>query len=49
VRDFKRSFLDNLKLALAVYPAARVDVADGGLVLHPSAPPVTPRQVTARV
>jgi Plasmid encoded RepA protein len=48
MRDFKRSFLDNLKLALAVYPAARVDVDEGGLVLHPSAPPVTPRQVTAQ-
>jgi hypothetical protein len=37
---FKPRFMDNLKLALAVYPGARVDVDDSGLVLYPSRPPV---------
>lgn len=35
-RDFKKAFLRNLKLVLTVYPAARVDVSEAGLVLHPS-------------
>jgi Plasmid encoded RepA protein len=37
---FKARFLPNLRLALAVYPEARVDVEDDGIVLHPSRPPV---------
>jgi hypothetical protein len=41
--NFRARFLDNLKLALAVYPEARVDVTDTGLLLHPSRPPVAPR------
>ena len=39
--NFRMRFLPNLKLALAVYPEARVDVGDNGLVLHPSRPPVS--------
>jgi len=39
--NFRMRFLPNLKLALAVYPEARVEVGDNGLVLHPSRPPVT--------
>jgi hypothetical protein len=38
--NFRARFLANLKLAMAVYPFARVDVTDAGLVLHPSRPPV---------
>jgi hypothetical protein len=38
--NFRMRFLPNLKLALAVYPDARVDVGEKGLVLHPSQPPV---------
>ena len=38
--NFKARFVPNLKLALAVYPAAKVDIEDKGLVLHPSRPPV---------
>jgi hypothetical protein len=45
---FKPRFLDNLKLALAVYPDARVDVDDLGLVLYPSKPPVTEKLRAAR-
>jgi hypothetical protein len=36
----KEPFLDALRLALAVYPEARVEVAKEGLVLHPSQPPI---------
>jgi len=32
-------YLDALRLALAVYPEARIDVTAHGLVLHPSPPP----------
>jgi hypothetical protein len=47
MNNFRHRFLPNLKLALAVYPEARVEVCDDGrgLVLHPSRPPVAPRQV----
>jgi Plasmid encoded RepA protein len=40
LRDFKATFLGNLRLAMAVYPAANVEVTEAGLVLHPSRPPV---------
>ena len=39
--NFRMRFLPNLKLALAVYPEARVDVGEKGLILHPSRPPVS--------
>jgi hypothetical protein len=42
--NFKGKFLENLRLAMAVYPAARVDVGEGGLVLHPSRPPVAAKE-----
>jgi hypothetical protein len=38
--NFRMRFLPNLKLALAVYPDAKVEVGDTGLVLYPSRPPV---------
>lgn len=41
--NFRARYLDNLKLALAVYPAAKVEVDEAGLVLHPSRPPVVPK------
>jgi hypothetical protein len=41
--NFRRLFLPNLHLALAVYPDAKVDLTDTGLLLHPSRPPVAPR------
>ena len=40
LRDFKRRFTENLKLALACYPEARIDVEAGGLRLHPSPSPI---------
>lgn len=41
--NFRPTFLDNLRLALAVYPKARVEIEDKGLVMHPSPPPVEKR------
>lgn len=46
--NFRARFNDNLRLALAVYPAARVDVDEKGLVLHPSRPPVAARDKAFR-
>jgi hypothetical protein len=40
---FKEQLLINLRLALAVYRDAKVEVDDAGLVLHPSRPPISPR------
>jgi hypothetical protein len=48
MRHFRQSFLTNLKLALAVYRDARVEVTDRGVDLYPSKPPVPPRSA-ARV
>ena len=45
--NFRMRFLPNLRLALAVYPDAKVDISSKGLVLHPSKPPVT-KAVSAR-
>lgn len=40
---FKTKFIDNLKLAQAVYPDAKTDVTSTGLTLYPSKPPVSPK------
>jgi len=47
--NFKMKFSGNLRLALAVYRDARVEYGNGGLILHPSRPPVAPKQVQARI
>jgi hypothetical protein len=49
MNNFRKVFLPNLRLALAVYPDARVEVdeAGKGLVLHPSKPPVAMKQIPA--
>jgi hypothetical protein len=49
VDHFKQKFLENLRLALAVYRDARVDVQIEGILLHPSRPPVAPKVVPAKV
>ena len=41
-RDFKKGFLKALKAVQIVYPAARLKVADNGLVLLPSPPHIAP-------
>ena len=40
IRHFRPRFLDALAAAVAAYPAARVRLDEGGVVLHPSRPPV---------
>ena len=45
---FKPRFIQSLQLASAVYPGAKVDVVDEGVVLRPSSSPVSKRQDTAR-
>jgi hypothetical protein len=47
-RQIKPTFLEALKLALAVYPEAHVEPGTSGIVLHPSAPAV-PRQEARRL
>jgi len=37
---FKPSFMDNLELAHAVYPDAKLETNEQGLILYPSPPPV---------
>lgn len=41
LRDFRRAFLATLHQVTAVYPAARLDVDEGGLLLWTSPPPVS--------
>lgn len=45
LRDFRKRFVEALQLALAVYPDARVEVDEQGLVLHPSPPPIPERKI----
>jgi len=40
---FKPRFVGSLALATAVYPDAKLDVTEHGVVLKPSRPPVTPK------
>jgi hypothetical protein len=39
-RFFRRHFIEQIKTAAAVYPEARLSVADHGLILSPSHPPI---------
>ena len=45
--DFKNKFPGTLALAQAVYPEAKLAVADEGVVLKPSKPPVSPKLISA--
>jgi hypothetical protein len=45
---FKPRFVQTLALATAVYPDARIDVTDQGVVLKPSRPPVAPKLLASR-
>ena len=40
LRQFKAHFHQSLEIARAAYPSARVEVADKGLILRPSDPPI---------
>jgi hypothetical protein len=42
---FRAHFRRTLQLAQAVYPEAQADVCERGVILHPSRPPVSPKQV----
>jgi hypothetical protein len=44
--DFRRKFVRALKAVLTAYPDARVEIANAGLVLWNSPPPVLKRQVS---
>jgi hypothetical protein len=44
--NFRSFFRGALDLALAVYPAANVDIHERGLTLNPSRPPVSPKVVS---
>ena len=48
IRSFRQSFKKSLEFALAVYPDAKVDVTDKGLILYNSRSPIEPRGVTTR-
>ena len=45
---FKNKWTGALRMALAVYPAAKVEIVDDGVVLNPSRPPVLPKVIAAR-
>jgi hypothetical protein len=45
---FKNKWTQTLAMACAVYPDAKVDVVDEGIILKPSRPPVTPRLIAIR-
>jgi Plasmid encoded RepA protein len=42
---FRTKFIENLKLATAVYRDAAIEVSKSGLILKPSRAPIAPRQV----
>jgi len=44
-REFRRMFKENLKNVLMLYPQARVEVSDNGLILKNSKPPVPKLQI----
>ncbi len=45
-KDFKKEFRHTLRQVCVVYPDARLDEVDGGLVLYPSRPPLAPTTVS---
>jgi hypothetical protein len=40
IRKFRLRFKEGLRYACAVYPEARIEIGDDGLLLHPSRPPI---------
>lgn len=43
IRDFKKAFLKSLKAVSIVYPQAKLEVTETGLILLPSRPHIAPR------
>ena len=48
LRKFREKFVPALKTVLTVYPSARIEIADAGLVLWNSPPPVPKTQVVTQ-
>ena len=48
LRKFRESFVQVLKNVMLVYPEAKVDVSDAGVILYPS-PPAVPERTTVQV
>lgn len=48
-KDFKREFVRALGQVLAVYPDAKVEPVQGGLLLGPSPPPIPKTQIAVRL
>jgi Plasmid encoded RepA protein len=46
--NFRSKFTATLGLATAVYPAARVDITEQGVIIKPSRPPVAPKLISGR-
>jgi len=49
VKPFKQRWLEGVRAALTVYPSAKVEQVTGGLLLHPSFPPVHRSSVAVSV
>ena len=49
LRRFRETFLENLKLAVAVYPGAGIEVLEQGLRLSPSRAPVAQRRTLVAI
>lgn len=47
IKHFKNRWPKALQLAMAVYPGAKVEVTDSGVILRQSKPPVPPRQIAS--
>ncbi len=45
--SFRQAFKQSLSFALCVYPEAKVEMVDGGLILHPSPPPIEKKTLVA--
>lgn len=41
--------MENLNLAMAVYPDAKVEIGGRGLTLQPSRPPISPKVKAAAI
>ena len=49
VKDFAKKWIPACRAALAVYPSAKVEQVKGGLLLHPSVPPIHQASVAVSV
>jgi hypothetical protein len=47
IHHFRTTFKENLRLALAVYRDARLEVTERGVDLHQSRPPVSPKVIAS--